>query len=78
MLGAEAGHRVAVQQLKRFVVVVVVFFLKNCVSFCPCWETCEFDLFLKLLCYTVGILLARKPVKTTSALVVCSMLVSGL
>lgn len=34
--------------------------------------------FLKLLCYTVGILLARKPVKTTRAWVVCSRFVSGL
>lgn len=34
-------------------------FLKTFLDFCPCWEICGFDLFLKLLCYTVGTLLAR-------------------
>lgn len=69
---AEVGYHLQVQQLKLLVC------FKNFLGYCPYWETCEFDWFLKLLCYTVGIFLARKPVETTRALVVCSRFVSGL
>lgn len=75
VLRAEVGCHVAVQQLKLF---WFYFFLKNFLGFCPFCETCKFDWFLKLLWYTVRILLVGKPVKATRALVVCLMFVSGL
>lgn len=73
VLWAEIGYHIAVQQLKLLVYLFLRIFWAIFHS-----GRCESDWFLKLLCYTVGMSLARKAVKTTRALVVCSRFVSGL